>query len=465
MDPAPAPSSRLLLSFTVATFIAALASVWVLGDLRRRVQSLEEAAATGAQGPRAGSPARPAPAAPAARDERPAEGFPPPKPEPDADAPDPLASRDPLVKLDALLKAHQELSDNLYEYYSDMLGDLVAIKREIRQLKAGLRNVSQALAAGRPGGLSLGWGLAPARQPLGGEVAKAYVEDAKRFGIEVEPGRVTARAMLNMSPNEAMPIEYFITRFPESGHETLVHLVGAGTLGDADHDPLKDLRGLSTALYKALVAAGFREGEGSRVEEPARPAVAEVPAGEGEPAGEGVPAGEGEPSGEGGAGTGVPREPTPPVLVLATGDTIYLYVRYTLDGQVHVARATDWVLDPSTGSVLPEDCWRFTGSRRIPDPETGEEMLAAEMGGLLVSVWPNASALLEVALASAVNNDYRYHHARIPKPRRPEGAPADQPIPPLALDLIFSATPLPLQGDGARPLPAPTPPAPAGAGR
>lgn len=448
MDPSPAPSSRLLLSFTVATFIAALAAVWVLGDLRQRVQALEQATA--------GRPARPAPPAsapaPAARDGRQPDGFPPPKPEPDADAPDPLASTDPLVKLDALLKAHQETSDSLYEYYSDMLGDLVAIKREIRQLKASLRNVSQALAQGRPGGLSLGWGLAPARQALGGEVAKAYVEDAKRFGIEVEPGRVTARAMLNMSPNEAMPIEYFITRFPESGHETLVHLVGAGTLGDAQQDPLKDLRGLGTALYKALVAAGFREGEGSRVEQPARPAPGAAPAGEGQ-------------EGEGEEGMGEPAEPTPPVLVLATGDTVYLYVRYVLDGQVHVARATDWVLDPSTGSVLPEDCWRFTGSRRIPDPETGEEMLAAEMGGLLVSVWPNASALLEVALASAVNNDYRYHHARIPKPRRPEGVPADQPIPPLALDLIFSATPLPLQGDGARPLEAPAPPAPAGTPR
>ncbi|MFM8385242.1 MAG: hypothetical protein ACKOCB_00275 [Planctomycetia bacterium] len=441
MDPAPAPSSRLLLSFTVATFIAALASVWVLGDLRQRVQSLEHA--------QAGAPQRPARAtAPAAspRSERPPEGFPPPKPAPEGEQPDPLASTDPLVKLDALLKAQQEASDSLYEYYSDMLGDLVAIKREIRQLKASLRNVSQALAAGRPGGLSLGWGLAPARQPLGADVAKAYVEDAKRFGIEVEPGRVTARAMLNMSPNEAMPIEYFITRFPESGHETLVHLVGAGTLGDAQQDPLKDLRGLSTALYKALVAAGFREGEGSRVEEPARPVPGGAPAGEGQ-------------EGAGTEGAGEPVEPAPPVLVLATGDTVYLYVRYTLDGQVHLARATDWVLDPSTGAVLPEDCWRFTGSRRVPDPETGEEMLAAEMGGLLVSVWPNASALLEVALASAVNNDYRYHHARIPRPRRPEGAPAEQPIAPLALDLIFSSTPLPLQGDGARPLEAPKPPA------
>ncbi|MFM8979620.1 MAG: hypothetical protein ACKOSS_04060, partial [Planctomycetia bacterium] len=432
------------------------ASVWVLGDLRRRVQSLEEAQAARPAAP-ATAPAGGAPA----RSERAPGTFPPPKPAPDGEAPDPLASGDPLVKLDALLKAQQETSDNLYEYYSDMLGDLVAIKREIRQLKASIRNVAQALAQGRPGGLSLGWGLAPARQPLGGEVAKAYVEDAKRFGIEVAPGRVTARAMLNMSPNEAMPIEYFITRFPESGHETLVHLVGAGTLGSEQDDPLKDLRGLSTALYKALVAAGFREGEGSRVEEPARPTPAAEPTPPGSQPGSQPGT---EPAAPGTEGEQV-REPSPPVLVLATGDTVYLYVRYTLEGQVHVARATDWVLDPSTGTALPEDCWRFTGSRRIPDPETGEEMLAAEMGGLLVSVWPNASALLEVALASAVNNDYRYNHARIPKPRRPAGAPADQPIPPLALELIFSATPLPLQGDGARPLEAPKPPAPAGAGR
>jgi hypothetical protein len=414
MDPAPL-SHRLLLSFGVATFIAALASVLVLADVRRRVERLEvdrSAPAERGDGQKALAPRTP----------REPGTFPPPKEEPKDGDVDPLESRDPLVKLDHLIKALQEVSDNAYDASSDMMGDLVAIKREIRQLKATVRNLGQAVQQGRPGGLTLGWGLAPRGQPIGGEVAKAWVEEARRFGMEIEPGRVTARALLNMSPRKDMPIEYFITRFPESGHETLVHLIGAGELPTGEQregapNPLRDLRGLGTALYKALRVAGFKEGEGSHVDEPA-------------------PRGEERPDPQ-----------APPKLVLPTGDVVYLYVRYVLDGATHVARATDWVLDPSTGKVLPEDCFRFTGSLRARDPETDEEMLAAELGGLFVSVWPNATALLEVALDSSIHNDYQYNSARIPRPAaRADGTPPDA----LLLDLIFSAKPLPTEGEGAK---------------
>ncbi len=447
---APAPlQTRLLLSFAVATFIAALASVWVLADVRRRMDTLERDRPA-SQAPEAAT--LPSASRPEVRGvAREPGAFPPPKEAPRAGAEDPLSSKDALVKLDHLVAELQRLSDGSYEYYSDLLGDLVAVKREIRQLKATVRNLGQALQQSRPGGLSLGWQLKEPGAPIGAEVAKAYVEEAKRFGIEVEPGRVTARALLNMSPNKQMPIEYFITRYPESGHETLVHLIGAGVLGDAEKNPLRELRGLGTALYKALVAAGFREGEGSHMLPPPAPP-------------------EGEPSANG--PDGAPVEPGPPVLVLATGDVVYLYLRYTLDGVTHVARATDWVLDPSTGGVLPEDCFRFTGSRRIEDPESGESMLAAELGGLLVSVWPNGNALLEVALDSSVHNDYQYNSTRIPRPPAaapaagaPEapGAPAAPSAGPVLLDLIFSTTPLPTAGDGAAPLaPAAAPALPAG---
>ena len=434
---------RLLLSFAVATFIAALASVWVLADVRRRMDGLEkdrlrERVEATALAYRAPEPPRADPR-PTAREPG---AFPPPREASREGAGDPLATKDGLVKLDHLIAELQRLSDSTYDYYSDLLGDVVAVKREIRQLKATVRNLGQALQQGRPGGLSWGWGLTTPGAPIGAEVAKAYVEDAKRFGIEVEPGRVTARALLNMSPNRQMPIEYFITRYPESGHETLVHLIGAGVLGDSDKNPLRELRGLGTALYKALVAAGFREGEGSHMLPPSGPP-------------------EGQPPADGG-----PVEPAPPVLVLATGDVVYLYLRYTLEGVTHVARATDWVLDPSTGGVLPEDCFRFTGSRRIEDPDSGEQMLAAELGGLLVSVWPNPNALLEVALDSSVHNDYQYNSSRIPRPPAAAplpaaddpSAPAAPPAPsggPLLLDLIFSTTPIPTEGDGALPLAPP----------
>jgi hypothetical protein len=399
-EPSPQPSGqgRILLSFTVATFIAALASVWVLADVKRRVGELEQRGGTTRKA-----------ASPAPREQGERDGFPAPKPAPEEGAEDPRESRDPLVKLDHLIAKLDEISDDQYDGYNDLTSDIVAIKREIRQLKHTIRSVARAIQQGQPGGLSLTWGLAEHGAELTTQAVEAYTKDAQRHGMVVEPGRVTARAMLNLSPNKQMPIEYFITRFPESGHETLVHMIGGRELADIERDPMGGLRGLGTALYKALVAAGFREGEGSRPD-PTAP------------------------------------DPRSARWLLPSGDVVYLYVRYQRGGKTHLARATDWVLDPSTGTVLPDDCFRFTGSLRIEDPESGEDMLAAELGGLLVSVWQNAHAVLEVALDSSVHNDYQYNPARIPKPDG-EG--------PLMLDLIFSKVRLETEGDGAAPLAAP----------
>ena len=160
-----------------------------------------------------------------------------------------------------------------------------------------------------------------------------------------------------------------------------------------------NLEGLSTALYKAMLAAGFNEGEGSHPD---------------------------------------PESPDPraPRWVLATGDTVYVYVRYEVDGQPRLSRATDWVVDPATGTVLPEDSFKFTGSLRIEHPDTGEEMLLAEPRGLLVSVFPDRSALIEVALNTAVNNNYQYNWARLP-PFKGDGF--------FYVDLIFSKKPLTLK--------------------
>ena len=98
-----------------------------------------------------------------------------------------------------------------------------------------------------------------------------------------------------------------------------------------------------------------------------------------------------------------------------------------------LARATDWMVDPETGQPLPEDCFKFTGSLRIEHPDTGEEMLLGERSGRLISVWPDRSALVEVALKSAVKNNYQYNWSRLPKQ---EGSG------PFYVDLIFSKTPM-----------------------
>lgn len=266
-----------------------------------------------------------------------------------------------------------KLGDDLYDYYTEIMGDLNEIKRTGKQTQSAARSVLQAMAKD---GQALGtWGLARPGDALGEPALADYRKHAEMFGIKVSPGLVEVRGFLNMSPKTYMPIEYFVTRWPENGHETLVHVTGPvkvdGTLS-ADR-----LRGLPTAIYKALVAAGFQQGESTGMDA---------------------------------------SDPEHPKWVAPTGDTVYVGVRYALRGKTHVARATDWIVDPKAAAVLPEDCFRFTGSRRMEDFETGDEMLSAEASGLVVAVYERLPALVEIATPSVLAGDFRYNFARIPKP-------------------------------------------------
>jgi len=276
-----------------------------------------------------------------------------------------------------LARKVQKLSDDSYDYYMDVARDLHEAKRTLKQLNSAVRRLQQQLA--EPGMPSGSWALAEQGKPLTPEVLEAYRKDAEGWGVTVSPGQVVVRGILNLSPWSTMPIEYFVTRWPESGHETLIHVVGPAPVDEAlTGDRLK---GLLTAVYKGMVAAGFTEGSGASLKPPA-------------------------------PGESRPRWEPP------TGDVVHVGVRYELGGRVHVARATDWVVDPSTKSVLPADAFRFTGSGRQEDFETGDEQLSAEASGILMSVYFSPNTLVEVAVPSNVENAYQYNHLRIPKPAR-----------------------------------------------
>ena len=72
--------------------------------------------------------------------------------------------------------------------------------------------------------------------------------------------------------------------------------------------------------------------------------------------------------------------------------------------------------DNTIGAVLPVDCFRFAGSRRQEDFESGDDQLTAEAGGLLVSVYRNPTTMIEIADPNNLNDNYRYNNTRIPKP-------------------------------------------------
>jgi hypothetical protein len=275
-------------------------------------------------------------------------------------------------RLSELSKDVAKLSSDVYDYYIDDSKDLHELQRKVEQLRTILRNIgSQGSKAGGPIG---SWGLPSLTAPTKDQVDRCR-RDAEGAGVRVADGRVEVRGYLNMSPNRTMPIEYFVTRWPESGHETLVHVIGPTPFPDLSQERLK---GLPTAIYKGLVAAGFQQGEGSRFE--------------------------------------MEDDPRQAKWVPPTGDVVYLGLRYRLHGKTHLARATDWVVDPRAKAVLPADCWRFTGSRRIEDSDTGDEAIAAEDSGMVVSVYHDPRTIVEIADPSNLRDDYQYNVARIPKP-------------------------------------------------
>jgi len=376
-------NGKLTLSFAVATFIAAIAALFFISEVRNRLTRVERELAAPASTSHAAPPATAA--SPAG--DAPGEGQPP------------SATGTDRQKLDWLIQKLDEVDTRVYEGIVDLEQTLYEIKRQVDTVQGVSRRVLDGL---RQSGNFKGFvsSLPEPRKPLTIEQRKEYKAEAARFGFQVEEGRVTARGLLNGAQDKAYPIEYFMTRFPDAGHETLVHLMGKATIEEFKEPPFPDLTGLCTAFYKGLLAAGFQQGEGSHYE----------------------------------------RDPTGPddvpPWVLATGDTVHVYVRWQEDGQTKLARASDWVIDPTTKSPLPEDCFRFTGSMRVEKRETGDEMLLAEGNGFLMSVYPDRSALIEVALASARNNNYIYNWSRLPK---------HDDTKPFYIDLIFSKTPLTME--------------------
>ncbi len=381
-------NDKLTLSFTVATFVAAVGVIIFLRGVTEQLSRVEREVAQIEIQP-AGRP-------PGATARGGGDG------DTTVSADEALESKDARKKLDHIIERLQQLEDDSYDTYNEIATDLLQIKKEMGRIKGSVRRIIKGLGSGGAGA-AFAPDLPPADKPLDDAMRRKLTDQAAQLGIKVEEGKATVRGFLNLSPNTSMPIEYFIARFPEASHETLVHIVGNKSPEEVNQNPYQALSGLPTALYKAMLAAGFTQGA------------------------------PGHPDPE--------SNPQDPKWVLPSGDTVYLYVRWEVDGTEHISRATDWIIDPSTGDVLPQDCLKFTGSMRYENHETGDSSLLTEQSGLITSVWPNRSALIEVALTSAAANNYQYNFARIPKPV--EGQQ-------LVLDLIFSRTPIEVKGDGAR---------------
>lgn len=368
---------KLTLSFSVATFIAALGALLFLGELRTRLSAVEVELKGGAASAGAAAPVKDRPVADATQD--------------------PLATKDALEKLDWMVKKLEEVHTQVYEGVIDLESEMYQLRQEMTRMKVRVTRILEGL---RSSGNFAGFesGLPDVKAPLTIEQRKEFKAAAERWGMQVREGIVVTRGLLNGEQDRAYPIEYLMTRFPEAGHETLLHLLGNVRIEDFAEPPYPDMGGVVTALYKALLGAGFEQGEFGHPE----------------------------------------REPTEPFesvpWVLATGDAVHMYVRWkNADGSFGFARATDWMLDPATKAELPADCFKFTGSMRVEHRETGDEMLLAEGHGFVVSAYPDRRAIIEVAVPSVTTSHLAYNWTRLPQ---------HTPGQPFLVDLVFSKAPL-----------------------
>lgn len=363
---------KLTLSFTVATFIAAIGLLFFLSEVRQRLSKVE-------------------------RDLQAREAVEPQPKRPAAGTADPLATKDVQKKLDWMIEKLEEVHTQVYEGVIDLESELYQVRQDLGRVKIRVSRILEGLrASGDFAGFQST--LPEAKKPLSVEERKAFKAEAEQWGMKVKDGIVIARGLLNGEQDRKYPIEYFMTLYPHAGHETLVHLLGNAKLEDWAEPPFPDLKGQVTALYKALRAAGFVEGKFSHPEREPKEPFERVP------------------------------------WVLASGDAVYMYIRWQdADGTSVFARATDWILDPKTEQVLPEDCFKFTGSMRVEHRETGDEMLLAEARGFVVSAHPDRAALVEVALESVIGGHLAYNWSRLPKHEKGK---------PFYIDLIFSRAPL-----------------------
>ncbi len=96
-----------------------------------------------------------------------------------------------------------------------------------------------------------------------------------------------------------------------------------------------------------------------------------------------------------------------------SGTSLNIQLEWEQAGQTKTADARTWVRDEETGKILPQR-WVFVGSMKYQDPQTGEELYAAD-GGDLITVANFSSAIIDVPFASSAEDTARGFVANTPQ--------------------------------------------------
>ena len=352
---------RWTLSILLATFLGVAALLFLVRGLTARVVDLEAQLARPKSDSAANSnsPATPESAPDSMDGDEPTDG-------------NILENPDLAAKLNWLIEKLEEVEDANYEADTDIQDTLFNLERNDAKIITRLRRLGGSKNIPESG------------RALTNEERAAALAAAAAQGIDVKVGRVSIRAVLNAYSlrrhGTKYPFELLAARYPsEKDYETLILVVGNRTPEDLQQVRYAESKAATLALYMAMRAAGFLEGEGTRVD----------------------PASE---------------DPKKPNILLASGDVVYMYARYKYKDKVYIERINDWLTDGETGEALPADAFRFTGSPRTEDSETGDQTVVAALTGTIASQYPNPRSLIEIAHRGALKVAVGFSAAAIPRP-------------------------------------------------
>ncbi len=305
-----------------------------------------------------------------------------------------LDNPDLAAKLNWIIEKLEETGDDNYETLNEVQSSLFDLERNDAKIITRLRRLG-----GSKNIPDITRSLTPEEKANANTLANAN-------GIDIADGRVTVRAVLNVYSlrrhGTQYPFELLAARYPsEKDYETLILVVGNRTPEQLQQARYTESKSATLALYYALRAAGFKQGEGTRVD----------------------PASE---------------DPKKPDVLLANGDAIHMYVRYKYKDTLYIERVTDWLRDGETGEPLPADAFRFTGSPLVEDSETGDQTIVAALRGTIVSQYPNPGSLIEISQRSALRAAVAFMADAIPRPTFPLSSREDH----FFVDFILTKEPL-----------------------
>jgi len=103
--------------------------------------------------------------------------------------------------------------------------------------------------------------------------------------------------------------------------------------------------------------------------------------------------------------------------ILPTGDRVSLTVEWNQDGKTVSHKANEFLVNSRTGKPMQDTSWAFVATKRVADPVSNRERIAAAVSGNLIAVHHlDPAVLIQNPLAEAEDSNlYKANTALLPK--------------------------------------------------